>query len=64
MKKILFLCLIINSFFLYAENVKLPDGTVYEGPVVDGLFNGFGIQSRNGKTLYEGEFKDGLYEGK
>lgn len=64
MKKNILFCLCLNIFYLYAEVVHLPDGTIYTGEMINGLFNGNGVQTRNGKILYDGEFKDGLYNGK
>jgi hypothetical protein len=48
---------------LFAERVSLPDGSVYEGPIIDGKFNGQGKLFSDGKFFYEGNFKDGLMDG-
>lgn len=39
------------------------DGTVYSGSFEDGLLQGSGTMSANGRLLYIGEFKDGIPEG-
>ena len=51
------------SFNSFAETVRLPDSGVFEGSVVNGLFEGRGtIQWRDG-SQYVGEFKQGLMHG-
>lgn len=43
--------------------VRLPDGSVYEGPFRDGMFNGHGVLTYPAGARYEGEFRNGLFQG-
>lgn len=43
--------------------VELPDGSVYEGSVKNGRFNGIGKLKWGNGDVYEGEFLNGLIQG-
>jgi hypothetical protein len=61
---------VVNIYSSYLKEVKgiqkltLPDGSSYEGQVVDGNPHGKGIQVREDGYRYEGEWKDGVSHGK
>jgi len=60
------LILLINLIFvidLFSLEIKLPDGSIYSGDLVDGLFEGNGKQYWLNGNYYEGEFKKGVYNG-
>lgn len=43
--------------------ITLPDGSRYEGDIIDDLANGEGISYETDGSRYEGQFKDGLFHG-
>ncbi len=45
------------------ERIVLPDGSYYEGRVVNGLANGKGVFIQKSGEKYLGQFKDGQYHG-
>ncbi|KGD64467.1 hypothetical protein Y5S_02222 [Alcanivorax nanhaiticus] len=47
-----------------APDARLPDGSVYEGEVVDGLFEGQGTLRYDDQEYYQGNFENGRFEGK
>jgi hypothetical protein len=61
-----FVILLINFISLinlFPVEIKLPDGSIYTGVLVDGLFEGNGKQHWLNGSFYEGEFKKGYYNG-
>jgi len=61
---------VVNVHSSYLKGVKdiqkltFPDGSNYEGQVLEGKPYGKGIQIHNNGDRYEGEWKDGLSHGK
>ncbi|BCE03643.1 C13 family peptidase [Marinicellulosiphila megalodicopiae] len=56
-------CLIWPLFLIANEIITLPDGSIYEGQIQDGLLSGEGRLIYTDQTYYEGEFKQGVFEG-
>ncbi|TGN40659.1 hypothetical protein E5Q11_10455 [Marinobacter confluentis] len=48
---------------LIAPDARLPDGSVYSGGIVDGLFHGEGTQEFPSGKVYRGEFQNGYWHG-
>ncbi|RBP53711.1 hypothetical protein DFR28_1011100 [Arenicella xantha] len=48
---------------MLAPDVVLPDGSKYEGDVVDGKFSGQGTLLYPSGGFYKGNFKEGLFDG-
>lgn len=48
---------------VFAEEYRLPDGSVYFGEMKDGIFEGHGTQVFQDGAKYTGEFSKGLYNG-
>lgn len=48
---------------LLPPDAILPDGSQYHGDVVNGLFEGVGVQTFPDGTVYEGEFHQGIWHG-
>jgi len=61
---------VVNIHSSYLKGVKdiqkltLPDGSNYEGQVVDGRPHGKGIQVHKNGSIFEGEWKEGESDGK
>jgi len=54
-----------SSFVEQTERQKLqyPDGSAYDGYLLDGLHHGFGILKDCAGNVYEGNWKQGLKDG-
>jgi len=48
---------------IFSFEINLPDGSIYNGNLVNGLFEGKGKQHWSNGDTYEGEYKKGLYNG-
>ena len=44
-------------------NYKMPDGSYYEGDMVDGKFQGAGVYHFANGDVYTGQFADDMFEG-
>lgn len=48
---------------IISPDAILPDGSVYQGPIVDGKFHGQGTLKYKEGDYYKGHFKNGLFDG-
>jgi len=48
---------------LSSEEVKLPDGSIYNGTLNNNLFDGYGILIWRNGDIYEGQFLEGIING-
>ena len=48
---------------VFAEEYRLPDGSVYFGEMKNGLFEGHGTQIFQDGSKFVGDFSNGLYNG-
>lgn len=55
---------LILLFSIYGESIKCPDGSSYEGTLIDGVFNGYGEQYWNENLYFKGNYVNGKFEGK
>lgn len=46
-----------------APDARLPDGSLYQGDVVDGLFEGHGTLRYDDREYYQGNFEKGRFQG-
>ena len=53
-----------NAGDTQSARVQLPDGSVYQGPLRDGLLQGTGTLTWPNGDRYEGEFRQGLFHGR
>lgn len=44
--------------------IKYPNGSVYQGQTMDGLYNGKGRLTHSNGDIYQGEWKNGFAHGK
>lgn len=65
MKRSVLICIFLILFFsIYGESIKCPDGSNYEGALIDGVFNGYGEQYWNETLYYKGNYTNGKFDGK
>lgn len=65
MKRSILICIFLILFFsIYGESIKCPDGSNYEGALIDGVFNGYGEQYWNETLYYKGNYTNGKFDGK
>ena len=62
--RILTFCFFFVMATAAAETVRLADGSIYTGPLRDGMLDGHGVLEWSNGNRYEGGFSDGLMDGR